>query len=185
VKNSPMPPRKSRLSRVPLQRTTELPWGGNLSRGAGTGRTVPLSPVSGKPAAGKQTTPRDTGFSPAVSRLIKARDKWCAGCGINVTGIPYSIQHRVARGMGGTSRAEIGSPVNGALLCGTATTPSGCHLACEQRDPEMRRRGLWLPSWVNPAEVPVGYATPDGLAWFLLNPDGSLTEVDEPEEVAA
>jgi hypothetical protein len=170
-----MPPRKTRLQRVPLQRTTELPRGGDLSRGNGMERRQ----------AEKRRTLRDAGFPPVVRRLIKKRDKWCAGCGINVAGIPFSIQHRAARGMGGTSRPEASTAVNGCLLCGSATTPGSCHQKAESRDPEMHRRGLWLWSWQNPAEVPVGYATPEGLAWFLLEADGGRTPVDEPEASAA
>ena len=130
--------------------------------------------------------PRDTGPSPAIRRLVRKRDGGqCAGCGVNVTGIPFSIQHIIARGMGGTSRPDANSPGHLVLLCGSANTPGSCHLLCEQRDTEMHRRGLWLNSWESAAGRPVGYATPDGLAWFLLNPDGSRTAVDESEVTAA
>jgi hypothetical protein len=109
----------------------------------------------------------------------------CAACGLNVNGIPYSLQHRVARGMGGTSRPEANSPERLVLLCGSATTPGSCHLACEQRDPSMHARGLWLNSWQDPAIAPVAYASPDGPEWWFLLPDGTRKRTAEPEGAAA
>jgi hypothetical protein len=117
-----------------------------------------------------------------VRRLVHKRDVNCAGCGRSVAGIPRSIQHRVARGMGGSSRPEANAVERLVLLCGSATTPGSCHLACEERDPVMHDRGLWLWSWEDPASVPVEYATPDGPVRYLLLPDGSRRRV---EEVAA
>jgi hypothetical protein len=122
---------------------------------------------------------RDTGPSQAVRRLVLRRDSFaCAGCGKSVAGIDYSIQHRIARGMGGTSRAEANSPANLVLLCGSATTPDSCHLACEDRKTAMRRRGLWLKSTEVPALVPVEYATPGGPVRYFLLPDGGRRRVE-------
>ena len=49
----------------------------------------------------------------------------CARCGKDVTYIQSSIQHRKARGMGGTNDPSINSPANLIVLCGSGTT--GCH----------------------------------------------------------
>ena len=104
--------------------------------------------------------------------LILARDNWqCAGCGTRVGGAFawWSIQHRVARGVGGDN-----SPVNLVCLCGSATS-KGCHRKCEDRDPVMHDRGLWLASYEDPALTPIRRW--DGLV-ALLGDDGTyITEV--------
>lgn len=95
---------------------------------------------------------KDTGPSRKVRALVLERDGYaCVGCGIFVGG-DYtwrSLQHRVARGVGGGN-----SPCNLVTLCGSATSP-GCHRLCEDRDPEMHDRGLWLRSDEDPALIPV------------------------------
>lgn len=168
-----------------------------MARGNGLERRTPmprraarLEPVSPlKPGGSLPRIPRrarkDTGPSRAVRRLVLARDRFCcAGCGKNVAGGEWSVQHRVARGMGGTSRADVNSPVNLVLLCGSATSPGGCHLACERRDPVMHERGLWLSSWEDPALVPVVIAVPGGLAVAWPWADGTYS-VTGPEGAEA
>jgi 5-methylcytosine-specific restriction protein A len=121
---------------------------------------------------------RDTGPSRKVRALVLARDGFaCAGCGKSIVGRPYSLQHRVARGMGGTSRADAGSPVNLIVLCGSATSPGGCHLLAEQRDPWAHERGLWLNSWEDPAVVPVMIATALLPVPMWLTADGRYSKV--------
>lgn len=59
--------------------------------------------------------------------LDRDRDR-CARCYAlceGDRGWDWSIQHRIPRGMGGTSRPELGLTGNLVLLCGSATT--GCH----------------------------------------------------------
>ena len=99
---------------------------------------------------------RDAGPSARVRRLVFARAFGCCeSCGTNVIGRPYSIQPRVARDAGGIPRAEAAATWNLTLLCGSAASPGGCHQLCEQRDPLLRDRGIWLWSWENPRLVPV------------------------------
>jgi 5-methylcytosine-specific restriction endonuclease McrA len=146
-------------------------------------------PVKSRTAAGPRTTvrarQRDTGPSAQTRAMVYARDLGCcAGCGKAVKDIPHSIQHRVARGMGGTSRPEANSFENLVVLCGDATTPGGCHLKAEERDDEMHDRGLWLESWERPDLVAVAYATPYGHDEFWLTDDGART-AEPPAEVAA
>jgi hypothetical protein len=106
-----------------------------------------------------------------IRAVVMERDDWqCQGCGVAVAGRWHSIQHRVARGTGGGNGAD-----NLVLLCGSATSP-GCHRRCEDRDPEMRDRGLWLRSWDDPARVPV--IRFDGTARWLL-PSGTVS-LDDP-----
>ena len=153
MKRSPMPARR-----------TPLKPGNPAERGTDPAR-VPQ----------RRRTPRDTGPSAAVRSLVHAREgSACAACGISITGRPHSVQHRVARGMGGTPDPEANSLSNLVLLCGSATTPGSCHEACERREPAMRARGFWLYSWENPAEVPIMLASPHGSGMTVrLTPDGN------------
>ena len=101
-------------------------------------------------------SPRDTGPSARVRRLVFVRAFGrCESCGTSVIGRPYAIAPRVERGAGGVSRAAAGAPWNFSLLCGSAASPGGCHLLCEQRDPDLNDHGIWLWSWENPRLVPV------------------------------
>lgn len=137
-------------------------------------RRTPLREVSLKRAAasGKPTRPRDTGPGRATRELVMDREGYCcAWCGRQLLTGPRSIQHRVARQMGGRPDAEANRPSNLLLLCGTATTPGGCHLWAEQRSEEARVAGLWVPSWQDPAEVPVLHSQ-YGLC--LLTDDGTV-----------
>lgn len=128
------------------------------------------SPLLSK--AEKKQRPRYTG-PPAATRLtVLERDDWtCACCGNTVYGRPYSLQHRVARGMGGTSDPAANSPANLITLCGSATSPMGCHLACEQRDQRMYDLGFWRKQHENPAQIPVAHAI---YGWCLLLDDGTV-----------
>lgn len=138
-----------------------------------------------KPRTTAKALARNTGPSALTRAMVYARDNaCCAGCGKSVENAPHSVQHRQARGMGGTSRAEANAFCNLVLLCGSATTPGGCHLACEKRGKEMHERGLWLESWERPDLIAVHYAVPEGFAEFWLTDDGALV-TRPPAEVAA
>jgi hypothetical protein len=142
-----------------------------------------------RPRAPLTARRRDTGPDRDTRDAVWARDLGCcAGCGHAIRSGLFSIQHRDARGAGGARRPEANSPENLVLLCGTATMPGmcpcGCHLKCEQRDPVMHARGLWLETGEDPAAKPVIYATPSGPAEYLLTPDAARTPVD-PEGVSA
>ena len=77
----------------------------------------------------------------------------CECCGIWLGRYGGQVQHVVARGMGGTSNPVLKTAANGALLHGTAQ--SGDHGLAESRDPEMRRKGFWLPQGTDPRTVPM------------------------------
>ena len=92
-----------------------------------------------------------TGFSSRVRRLVRTRagsgwagDACCEACGIRLGEHGGQVQHRVARGAGGSKDPVVASAANAALLCGTAFT--GCHGACEARHTprakEMEKRGF-------------------------------------------
>lgn len=118
---------------------------------------------------------QDAGPSARVRRLVFARAfGFCESCGVSVIGRPYSIRPRVEQGTDGISRTEAGSMWNLTLLCGSVTSPGGCHLLCEQRDQDMYERGMWLHSWQSPRLVPLSLFNPEGpriRAW--LNDEGT------------
>lgn len=97
----------------------------------------------------------------------------CVACGLTVVvedgnGLrpvqQYSLQHRVARGMGG--RSVIDEPFNLLTMCGTGTT--GCHGRAEH-DPEWaRERGYRVDSWDNPLTVPVVVRVAEGVDHVYL-----------------
>lgn len=130
-----------------------------LTARKGLTRHTPLREVSAKRAAlsGKPARPKDTGPGRPTRDLVMERDGYsCAWCGSQLLTGPRSLQHRQARGMGG--RVDANRPSNLLLLCGTATTPGGCHAWAESRCEEARVAGLWVPSWEDSAGVPVLHA---------------------------
>ena len=118
-----------------------------------------------------------TGPSARVRRLVFARAfGFCESCGVSVIGRPYSIAPRVEPGPRGSSRPcpEASAAWNLVLLCGSAASPGGCHLLCEQRDQDLHDRGMWLRSWENPRLAPLLLCNPEGpriRAW--LNDQGT------------
>lgn len=90
--------------------------------------------------------PASTGPARDVVALVLARDGYaCVRCGDPIHGVRgahWSLQHRVARGQGGTSLAARNLPSNLITLCGDGT--SGCHGQVEQRRSEDRTAGYWL-----------------------------------------
>ncbi len=92
-----------------------------------------------------------------------------------------SIQHRRARGMGGTNDPAAHRMDNLLIVCGDGVT--GCHGWIEVDDrAEAERRGLWLRHGVlDPSEVPV--ILPDG-RWALLHPESpAYLLLDRPRDL--
>lgn len=94
------------------------------------------------------------------SGLCEARTVRClAGPDGRLDRLPahlVSIQHRLARGMGGTSREDVHDVRDLLVFCGHGTT--GCHWWVEDRRPGMEERGLWRrhrPAHVEAEEGPV------------------------------
>lgn len=102
---------------------------------------------------------RDTGFSDAVATAIIERDGGCVRCGgacqHGERGRDYSLQHRRARGMGGTVREDTNEPQNGLLLCGSANT--GCHGYVERFRDEAREHGWAIRQNQNPLSMIVDH----------------------------
>jgi hypothetical protein len=107
-----------------------------------------------------------------VRLLVLTRDAWtCQVCGRNLAHAyldgDYSLQHRRARGMGGSKRPDTNGPANLITVCGSATT--GCHQRIESQPDWAAGRGLRLRQNQTPAGCPV--LTVGG--WLLLHPDGT------------
>ena len=123
----------------------------------------------------RKGAPRRTGPSQETRELVYKRDQYrCARCGKHAGNGPMSIQHRRARGMGGTRQPNTNSPSNLILLCGDGV--QGCHGRIERNRAEARKTGYNVPQFVaNPASIPVRYW--DGRT-YILNDDGSRTCLD-------
>lgn len=127
-----------------------------------------MAPTPSLPAPLDLTLPSND-FSPAVRALIMERDGHrCVVCG-RFLGEVANIHHRRLRSQGGTGAAE-----NGITVCGSGTM--GCHGKIHQHIATSRSAGLIVPSWDDPALIPVN-------TWrgtMLLLPDGNyLTKAPE------
>jgi 5-methylcytosine-specific restriction enzyme A len=121
---------------------------------------------------------RNTGPTTDTRKLVLARaDNCCERCGRRITG-EYSIHHRKPRGMGGTKDDRLNLPSNLVLLCGSATTPDGCHTSVERFRQAAIVTGWIVARTADPARVPVKFASG---RWYLLNTDGTITETVRPE----
>ncbi len=174
---------------------SELPRGNGFKP-----RTVPLSPGERGLSRGsgmsrrsqlQRTAPADRAAKPAASRarrdgetvgraamplglgnMTLARADWlCDRCGRNLVELGFSRQHRRAHGMGGRVGAELHTPANVVILCGSATT--GCHGLVETHE----RAQAELDGWVikgearRPEDVPVlhwrhGLVVPGDGVWI-------------------
>lgn len=106
----------------------------------------------------------------ATRQVVYQRDGGrCQACGTSIYLTTGSVQHRHARGTGGTNDLS-----NLILLCGSGVT--GCHGLCEKRDGTMHARGFWVYSWEVVAEVPAELY--DG-RWVLLDDDGGYGNGDD------
>lgn len=122
-------------------------------------------------------------FSAKTRELIITRDEGsCVVCGRMVVDTldyhqlaEYSLQHRRARGMGGSRDKATVSPANGIVLCGSATT--GHHHMVESRPGWAEQQGYRVDQGVNPSHVPV-WCVDKG--WVLLDDFGGWTSLDVP-----
>lgn len=115
-----------------------------------------------------------TGVTTRVRQIVLERDlHTCQLCGRYIYGDTYSLQHRVARGMGSSGRDWKNLPANLVTVCGHATEPGKCHQFIESHPAEAERLGYRVRQGANPASVPV--KTYRG--WLLLDNDGTFEEV--------
>lgn len=126
--------------------------------------------------AAKRHAAKVTGFPPAVRKACRRRagDR-CEACGVYLPPGFGQVQHRDARGMGGSCDPLVSSAVNAALLCGTPQT--GCHGLCEAWDRHMHEAGFWLKTGESPLEVPILLHGEHGSGMRLwLTPEGGYSE---------
>lgn len=118
-------------------------------------------------------------FTPKVRWEIIARDsddegnpvcQWC-GKTVVIDWGRYSLQHRRARGMGGSKLKDTGQPQNGVLVHGSAT--QGCHAEIETEPDKATERGFRIKQGQNPLTVPIVDA--DGRRWWF-RADGTRTD---------
>jgi hypothetical protein len=128
---------------------------------------------SGKPGSPKRK-PRDTGPSKKMRDAVLQRDDHtCQRCGGDLGGKPYSLQHRLPRGRGGTN-----TMCNLIAVCGSATTPDMCHDDIEhQARKQATREGFLVPSspHITPESWPVlrfrdHWAMPGEAGWVECEP---------------
>lgn len=127
----------------------------------------------------------ETGFDKATVDAILERDGYsCVRHGgelFGERGRDWSIQHRRARGSGGTLRPDTNAPQNGLAVCGSGAT--GCHGHIEAHPEEAEANGYRVPQNGDPAEVPVNHAHlgPNTYLW----PNGSWGSRPWREEACA
>lgn len=164
------------LRRTGIARKYELRRTGELAR-------TPLARGKGlKTRRVAASRPRDTGPTPAQRAAVLDRAQGCCElCGVQLhDGIVFirahSVHHRLARQMGGRTVDWVNYPSNLLLLCGSATTPGGCHARVEAD-----RTVAYLHGWlVHNGQDPA--ATPVDIGWaqipVFLTADGDYQEVD-------
>lgn len=117
-------------------------------------------------------------FTPKTRELVLARDAHtCQWCGRHCYPGDYSLQHRRARGMGGSKNPLARSAGNAVTMCGSGTT--GCHGYAEQHRTESASRGFTVAQWQNPHDIPIRDFNG---TWWLLREDGGRDETTEPRE---
>lgn len=115
----------------------------------------------------------DTGPDAATVQLVLARDLHaCVRCGADLfglRGVGWSIQHRRARGMGGTDRPDTNQPQNLLAVCGSGTT--GCHGWMEGHPIGAEVAGWRVRQSDDPRRMPVDHAR---YGRVFLTPNGSI-----------
>lgn len=112
--------------------------------------------------------------SPKVRNLVLERAEGrCERCGKKLDPFFYSLQHRRARGMGGSRLSNTNTPANLGALCGTATT--GCHGFVESHPRLAANVGWRVAQEKDPADFPV--LTWQG--WLYLDHEGGYVPLGE------
>lgn len=91
-----------------------------------------------------------------VRVLVLERDGGCLRCGVHVSVRGYSLHHRKGRrALPGMPDPHV--PENLVTLCGSGTTPQGCHLWAHSHSQEAYEQGWMIRrgGGGDPAEVPV------------------------------
>lgn len=107
--------------------------------------------------------------------VLERDNNTCQRCGANVLYKLASVQHRIARGRGGTASLRVWSPSNMVLMCGSATTPGSCHNFVENEEREQGKDEGWVLPMNNPSIDPANEPILLYDGWHLLSDDGSRT----------
>lgn len=100
-------------------------------------------------------------WQPALMRILARSGYRCECCGTDL-GPGVEVHHRVRRRDGGDRLSNL-----------LALTPT-CHRRWTTNPAEAKARGIIVPPWADPADVPVLHR---GTAWSALDDDGGLTEL--------
>jgi hypothetical protein len=175
---------RTHISQMSAKRRTKL---------AELGIVYPTSTFMPKPKTATVKRPASTGFDPVVVDAILERDGYaCTRCGgalYGERGFDYSIQHRRARGSGGTDRPDTNCPQNGIALCGSATSAGGCHEWVESNREEARLSGWAIRQADDPLKKSVVHALLGRVFLYSNGSFGSRPEfgpvTDDEKEVNA
>lgn len=120
-------------------------------------------------------TRRKTGFPPATLALIEARSNGLCEVGLSgCAGGAVEVQHRRARGAGGSRRPETNAASNGLGVC------RSCHAHIEGNLEVARVRGWSVRQSVGqPGLVPVLRLG----VYVLLDDEGGWVEVEGPSSL--
>lgn len=125
---------------------------------------------------------RSTGpTSDVVEAILERAGYSCEGCGSMLgdrRGEDWSVQHRVARGMGGTRLPWVNRPSALLILCGSATTPDSCHLFAESQIGPAVAAGWRIQHRADPLYVPA--LVQHGSRWVYLTDEATYS--DSPPE---
>jgi hypothetical protein len=139
------------------RREHDLREAGTLTPGSTFASARRVMRVPGKV---RQSRPAATEFDAVTVAIILERDHWsCVRCGGGLHGVrgrDWSIQHRRARGAGGSRRPDTNTPQNGLSVCGSGTT--GCHGHIEREREQARAHGWAIRQTDDPLTVPVVHA---------------------------
>jgi hypothetical protein len=112
-----------------------------------------------------------------VKAQIRERAQGRCEAGGEWVGSGGEIQHRRARGRGGSRDPVTSSAANGGLLC------RPCHAACEAREEHLHAAGWWIWSWQDPRAEPVMLHDEGGGMTVWLGADGAYW-LSPPERAA-
>lgn len=109
-------------------------------------------------------------FTPTARAAILEAAGWaCVGCGHGGNGATLNMQHRRARGMGGSADTSLGEAPNGVALCGSGTT--GCHGWAEAHPVQAELLGWRLGPGQDPVGSPWWHRSYGWVAWMLDDGD--------------
>jgi 5-methylcytosine-specific restriction protein A len=148
----------------------------SLPRRTPLARGGPLKRTSGRPKRARDTGPTKT----ARDLVWERAGGRCELCGGSLAGMRgFSRHHRRPRRMGGSRLPDTNSAANILLVCGSATSPDGCHHRIESNRTQAYAEGLLLHADQDPAEIPVLINNPTRSAWpqlVWLTADGTYSE---------